>query len=280
MVMTVEMVAGSLVIWGDSMVTRRELLRTTGWSIATGAGYEVASVYTSPLSVQDRLDYIPSDSTISFDRAWLERYKPKLVLTDEDTEKLLGLYGWRVSSPNKETDAAVYWASYSHQEGVTSYDSHRGDHEPIVVFVDSETGEPDQVAASVYHWLKGLASYESVPRTGDRIVLDVISPWHHYTAGNPALASDVDLFSLGTGEALRDPERTTEFGAWVAGGLADDLAPVVVNPWDLLRPERGSWWQDGFLASFGFSPVTEQRIRFAQWIGEGVAGNLTADRIK
>ena len=210
-------------------ITRRQFLATAGAAAGIGALSGRASA--------DHRTHQPDHVTLSFDRATLERYQPLLELTSEDQSRLIGQYAWTATSPEHDTDAHVYWASYTHQSGVSSYDSHLGDHEPSYVFVDSETGDVVEVVASVYHWLRGRAPAGALTFEDEtNVVLRVISPWHQYTA--PSSNSSPYQSQL---EDLRD-----SFDDWLANGLEDSLAPgTVVNPWRMAGPSgRGHWWRD------------------------------------
>lgn len=206
--------------------------------------------------------------TLAYDEPWLRQYQPVLDLQPTDRRKLLGIYAWKATSPEYDTDVGVYWASYSHQEGVTSYDSHYGDREPAYVFVDSESGEIERVVASVYHWLAGHA----IPPTTDagRPRLKVINPWHQYSAA-PSSASTIqpDLQSLGTGTELADDGIQTEFEQWLANGLDTDLGVgTVVKPWTMRG--RESWWRRG-IADYS---LTEEWVSIRRRIGIGQTGDL------
>lgn len=202
---------------------------------AAAAG--LAGSSTIALSAGARADHVdqkPEHVTLDFDESWLSTYQPRLVLEGESREKLNGMYSWRASSPEESTDVGVYWAEYTHQEGVTSFDSHYGDHEPVYVFV--EDGDVVEIVYSGYHWLK--ASSRAPPTVDEtRPTLQVIAPWHHY-ATTVEHGVDTDLLDL-----------DDVFSSWLSNGLEDDLAEgVVVNPWRMRT--RSYWWQEN---RFGFS---------------------------
>lgn len=235
---------------------------------AVGAAY--ASGYAE--AATDRVEYIPPHATLTYDESWLRTYQPAFDMQQTDREKLLGVYAWRATSTEFDTDVGVYWASYSHQEGASSLDSHYGDHEPALVFVDSETGDVQTVIASVYHWLRGKAPASAVSMADeDTVALRVISPWHHYSATDaPADASKRTLKKLGDEAGLRD-SANTEFEDWLANGLEESLAPgVVVNPWRMLS--RGHWWRN----SVGGISVNELYYSALETAGIGRSGSLEA----
>ena len=211
------------------MPSRRAFLSRLG-----AAGMAVAGLTTlsGPAAALARDEYKPDHVTLSYDQALLERYRPRLVFEDDSRDQLIGLYGWYATSPEFDTDVAVYWASYTHQTGVTDFDSHYGDHEPLYVFVNSTTGEVQRVVYSAYHWLKGTTVTDR-----EHPQFAVIHPWHHYiqTTTEGVLVGVDDLHSV--------------FDSWLTNGLEEDLATgSVVNPWSMLS--RGDWWRRG---SFGLS---------------------------
>lgn len=213
-------------------------MRTTRRGFVKGAAAaglaSSGAIAVSGRARADHLDAQPEHVTIDFDEDWLATYQPRLVLEGESREKLNGMYSWRASSPEESTDVGVYWAEYTHQEGVSSFDSHYGDHEPVYVFV--EDGDVVEILYSGYHWLK--ASTRAPPLVDEtRPTLRVIAPWHHY-ATTPETGVDTSLLDL-----------TGAFSSWLANGLEDDLAEgVVVNPWRMRSLPH--WWQENQL---GFS---------------------------
>jgi hypothetical protein len=140
-------------------------------------------------------------------------------------------------------------------------DAHYGDHEPVQVEVDSDTGDVVRVRASIYHWVKG----ETTPRdrlmddTDRRPRLRVINPWHQYT-----LAGEDDEVQQKTVEDLRD-----EYRSWLRNGLEESVAiGATTNPWSMR--DRSSWWREG---TFGLS-LGETRIKAAQSLGLDTVGRL------
>lgn len=236
-------------------VSRRGFLRAVG----TGA-VSLAALSAPAAASTEHADAQPDHVSISYDQGTLETYRPRLVLEESDREKLIGLYGWTATSSEYDTDVHVYWTAYTHQEGVTSYDSHEGDHEPVYVLVDSETGAVREVVASVYHWLRGRTS--TPPLDGDHPELKVISPWHQYTAASE------------TGELFEVDDLTAVFDSWLSNGLAESLEPgTVYNPWTMAGANgREHWWRDDF-ASFSFNATV---VSFWKRVGRGQAGDLDA----
>ncbi len=234
--------------------TRRAFLRSVAGAGSLGAGLAIAS---SP-AVADHPDAQPAHVSLEFDQDRLERYRPRLVMAQEDREKFFGLYGWVARSQDYDTDVCVYFAAYTHQTGVTSYDSHHGDREPIYTFVDKNTGDVRGVAASIYHWLRGWTATPTLD--GDHPKLRVISPWHHYSA------------TTETGSLFDVEDLHGELDAWLANGLEADLAPgTVYNPWTMAGADgRDHWWRHN---QFGFS-LTAFSLGIRRSLGFHTGGSL------
>lgn len=215
------------------MPTRRDFCRglaVGGVTLGLGATVAMAS----------HADTQPDHVTVAYDESQLDTYVPELVFPPAAEEKFLGLYGAWCTSTEYDVDAAVYWASYTHQEGLSPFyglvsDSHRGDHEPCFVFVDSD-GEVVQIIASIYHWMAG-----KVPAADAALVdethphLQVIKPWHQYTAvRDGAVGTRPDVLDL-----------TEAMPSWLRNGLEESLAPGagLYNPWVMRQPDRESWWR-------------------------------------
>jgi hypothetical protein len=239
-----------------SGISRRQFLAST-------AGAFVGVRVTSGRVAADHRDAKPEHVTISYTESTLSAFQPLLDLTEEDKSRLLGQYAWTATSPEHDTDCHVYWTAYTHQSGVTEYDSHYGDHEPAYVFVDSQTGEIQEVVASIYHWLRGRALASGLRIENEtNPVLGVITPWHQYTAPAPQ----------------EDPTRPelsnldNAFDDWLANGLEEALEPgVVVNPWRMQGADgRGHWWRDT-VASISFDAAY---MRILRTIGLHEAGSL------
>lgn len=212
------------------MHTRRSFLKTA--AAATGSALAVTA--TSSPAAASHWEHQPENVTITYDATMLETYRPELVFSDVDREKFVGLFGWVATSPDYDTDVCVYWTEYTHQEGwLANLDSHDGDHEPLYVFVNSDTGAIEQLVGSIYHWIAGRAYGDSIPLQDDTHPhLRVMNPHHQYTAATEA--------------GIRDPveDLTAYFQDWLDHGLEDALEPgVVVNPWRM--QSRGDWWRRG-----------------------------------
>lgn len=214
------------------MVSRRQFLRSVA---ATAAASGVTAMTAGSALAVPRESSKPEHVTIAFDEDLLLRHRPKLRFAGDSQSQFLAMHGWVARSPEYDTDALVYWSEYSHQEGVTQYDSHPGDHEPVYVFRNSSTGDVESIVYSAYHWMRGSTS--APPLEGGHPTLRVVDPWHQYIptteqASYPVLA-----------------DLTASFEGWLDGGLDESLEPgTVVNPW--LMQDREHWWRENGL---GFS---------------------------
>jgi hypothetical protein len=190
----------------------------------------------------------PAHVTIDFDRAALERYRPALDLGGNDRSRFQGFYAWRATSPEYDLDWHVYWAYWTHQTGVTEYDSHLGDREPCYVGIDPSDGSVQAIVFSAYHWLRGTASAPSIPLTdGKHPALQVVAPWHHYTLGQPGTGVLPDVQDLAASDGL---------SAWLANGLDEDLLPGSCHDPRRMWAREPDWWRNdlsGDLTAFQLS---------------------------
>lgn len=178
----------------------------------------------------------PDHVSLSFDQARLEQWQPLLdtsnldILPDQ-------MYGWIAESDLYDTDAFCYWTFYDRQEGLSTFDSHVLDREPVYVFSDGDTLE--EVVYSGYHWLAATASGTAIARDGDHPLFHIAEDYHHYYEGGNG-ATDLEIDDL-----------DSVFDDWLATGWEDDLGVgLAQEPWLIRDPERESWWQRN---SFGFN---------------------------
>lgn len=189
----------------------------------------------SGIATAEHYDAQPSHVSLTYDKPTLEKYRPELVFREEAREKFIGLYGWVATSPEYDTGICVYWASYTHQDGVSPFwgmlsDSHLGDHEPIQVEWDRDTGEVKCVRASIYHWTKGEVPGHEAAMNGTNPHLEVVSPWHQYTAATRS------------GVLPEVKDLTEHFEGWLDNGLEEPLEPgTSTNPWSMAT--RSHWWR-------------------------------------
>lgn len=238
------------------MISRRAFLRTLGAGVAGGL--------LSGTAIATHSEQQPDHVTIAYEPDILQKYQPLLDISQSSREKLLGLYGWTARSPEYDTAVCVFWCSYTHQEAAfwapIPSTAHYGDHEPIQVEFNPDTGEVERVRASIYHWIKGEATGSSATLSGTNPLLKVIDPYHHYTAQpDEKLTSQYDVKDL-----------TQVFDGWLDNGLEEDLVPgACYNPW-IMRSEP-DFWAPG---QFGL-PSTEQiQARAFRKAGFGVVGSL------
>lgn len=248
------------------MHTRRDVLRSVG-TLAAGTTVAV----TASTAAAARASLIPEHVSLTYDEDWLSTYQPELAMGETAREKLYGIYAWRATSTEADTDVGVYFASYSHQEGASSFTSHYGDREPVYVFVDSESGDVTRIMASVYHWMKDETTPDTLSTNGTHVRLSTISPWHHHTAATENDETKLHpLKKLGDEAGLNDDDVLTTFEGWLRNGLDEDLGRgTVVRPW--MMKTRESWWQEG---RFGIS-TTALYVSLRRDLGVGVAGSLS-----
>lgn len=242
----------------ESVVSRRGFLRGAGVALVGGS-----TASTTARAHHDESQ--PGSVSISFDREWLETYQPRLDLTavrkHPDDVLPNGMYAWKATSEDYDTDAAVYWTEYPYQQGISPFghDSHHGDHEPVYVFVDSETGDIKEVVYSAYHWLRGRTT--SPPVAEDTHPdLSAVSPWHQYAVGEFSEGEFIDLDDLGG-----------RFEEWLSDeDFHDALAEGTVhNPWRMAGVGgRQHWWASG---RDGIS-VNAQFVGSMLWISNTVPG--------
>lgn len=219
------------------MPSRRSILRG-----AAAAAALSCSVGSATAAVDARDEHQPDHVTLEYDREALERYRPLLDVSTLEIRPT-ALYGWVASSPEHETNVAVYWARYRAQRGRTPVawaplsDSHRGDHEPVYVEYDPSTDDVVGVAFDGYHWLRAWHPASAVDiHEETHVKLEVVPPWHFYRTTSRTLAGFVELADL-----------TGAFDDWLANDLDEALEPgTAVNPWRMVGAGgRSHWWADG-----------------------------------
>ncbi len=211
-------------------LTRREFLARSGAAaalVATGgiAGRSGATEHTAHW--REKPDHV----TIDFSQSAMEEYRPRLEIHHLDVEPT-AFYAWRASSPEHDTDAYVYFLKFPTQRGLGPFDSHLHDREPFYVFVDSSTGEVQEVSASRY---PSFAARNTEPPTdgGTHGTARGVSPHHHFVlSSESAIREDVPVESL-----------VDEFDLWLSNGWGESLAPgAATNPW--VMQSRESWWRE------------------------------------
>lgn len=226
---------------------RRQFLKWAG-------GAAVAGTVASGTAAAAHWDAKPKSVNLTFneDLETLEEYKPYLVTSHLQYEPN-ALYAWHAENPDYSTNMCVYWAVYDVQNGILPFsasnplsDSHRGDHEPVVVEYDKATGDVVGVYYSAYHWLKGVAfPADGLSLDGTRPLLSVVKPWHQ-TRLTTKKGSDVELESLlAPTETVDGTEYDTTFDKWLMHDRMEEVLGIgtTVNPWTMGYGGRPSWWQ-------------------------------------
>lgn len=238
------------------MATRRAFLRVAG-TAAVGAPLLASQ------AAADHFEHQPDHVTLTYDQGFLETYQPELVLPYKSNQKFLGMYGWVATSTEYDYDWCVYCAEYSHQTGVSSYDSHYGDREWFYVAVDA--GDPAKVLYTAWHWYKEETT--QFPTAGDtHPVAHVIDPWHHYVLdGSASSGTRPDVVDLGVGD------DATKFQGWLDNGLEESLYPgAVVNPASMQA--RDHWWREDI------GPVSLRALRaYVDYVGYALLGDVETD---
>lgn len=213
----------------SSTLSRRDLLRG-------GGAAAVGSVALAGASGRARADHRtnkPADVTVSFDETTIEEYRPQLVLDGVEPAPN-DFHALHATSSESDLNAVYGFLEYPYQEGVSSSDSHLGDHEPVIVFYDEHSGDVERVDYAGYHWFKATAPAEELQFAGDaghRPILRVDRSYHHYYVytGNAA------------GERPPLANLDDSIDGWLSNGLEDKLAPSQpFDPWAMLT--RGTWW--------------------------------------
>lgn len=213
-------------------VDRREFARLLG---ATGtAGVVTAGTASAGHTGDVIADHLPGHVSMYYDerKSLIEEYQPRLRTSNLDVTPE-AVYAAYFESTEYDTDCIAYWTWYPTQQGITPYDSHYGDAEPVLVFVD-DSGAVDRVHYSGWHYL--VARYSDPPiadDSGAHPVLTVVNPHHHYvirpddpdTGEYPPLDSFIDIVQ-----------------PWFDNDWPAD-ADTVLHPWT--TDYRASWWAEG-----------------------------------
>lgn len=219
-------------------VTRRRFLRGAA---AAGATVVVGTSSVSAATGDHEHEEVPEDVTITDDPALIEPWQPRLVGAEQGDVSPLGTYAVRASSPDHDTDVIVAWTEYPYQDGYSQADSHAGDHEPVYVFFDPDTGDVTEVMYSAYHWARGSVLPGAVKLVdtseGQQPVLRVVNPWHHHLPVPTSSTSNGRLYEL---RSLQDA-----LSAWLTNGMSSALKPSQpYDPWTM--KERGHWWRSNW----------------------------------
>ncbi len=259
-------------------VSRRRFVATIGTAaVATVAGSSSASADSAP----EWSSAVTTEINRSDDLEELRTYQPLFNISPAAREKLIGLYGWKATSPEHPTDAYYYWARYTHQEpasasyldravGVLASDAHLHDTEPVIVFVDSETGKPEQATVTGYHHYATDVTdgryfiQNEHPDLATHVTLGVVDPWHHYTRDATHQVATVEGFA--------------EFGSWLDkraewadDGMYENSSNAAIDdPWYMQSGGRSTWWADG----------TRDARAAKLWLWMGLRGADNADSLR
>ena len=243
----------------EPRVSRRDVLRTGAAALAVGAvGGSVAGSAAAATGDYPHLD-VPEHVTISTDPAGIEPWQPRLTWGAEYPDQdPLGYYSFRVSSPEYADDCVVGFHKYEKQDGVSEHDSHDGDHEPVYVFFDSDTGDVTNVVCSGYHWFRSKIPASSIRLVdtdrGQQPVLRVVDPWHHHLPVQPEQGWGGRTFDVETLDAA--------ISEWLTNDMASELrTDQPYLPWRMRSAE--DWWREGALRDV---EILMQRI----WVRFGI----------
>ncbi|ELZ14407.1 hypothetical protein C478_07277 [Natrinema thermotolerans DSM 11552] len=190
-------------------------------------------------------DAQPEHVTVSFDRAAIEAYQPRLLWDRYDVADPISYTALYAESPEWDTDVVAGFHEYAQQEGATAQDSHAGDHEPSYVFINSDTGDVQRVVYSGYHWFQASVTRDQIRLVqndagGENPVLRRVPPWNHHLP----TASGIDR----TGRAFPVESMLDSLDAWLVNGMSGSLrVDQPLNPWKMLNAH--DWWQDDAMST-------------------------------
>jgi len=247
---------------GKRRLSRRKAIRSGGSTLATAlAGLTTATVAAA--SAEDLIEAIPEAVEIDYPAERVSAYQPRLQVGHLSI-KTDAVYAARFRRADRDTDVYAYWTTYVGQEGYTRWDSHTGDREPFLVFVDA-TGAVQEVWYSSWHWL-AAGNYQPPTRDATHAVAHVARPHHHYVLNPdvPTAGAYPDLLPLvdfdDNGRVSRDSAAVN----WYQNGWTAIDKQVLWDPWRI-RGERDWWKKD---AVFGLSSDTAANARRGLWLAE------------
>jgi hypothetical protein len=210
--------------------SRRDVLARAG----TLSVSSVAVVGTS-VAVAAAASRAPPDGvTVEYDEDVITEYQPQLILDGVEPDPL-AFHALHATKRDSSMAAVYGFVQYPYQRGVTSEDSHLGDHEPLIVFYDESNGEVVRVDYAAYHWFRGWAEGSAFRYADDakhQPILRVDPTYHHYYQYQGSYP----------GETLEVRDLTASIGGWLSNGMEEDLATSQpYDPWAMLG--RESWWK-------------------------------------
>jgi len=211
-------------------VKRRQALAGSG-AVAIGSVTLARTARAAPSLTDNTPDYV----TRSYDEDLLEKYQPMLDLSA--TDETPTITGYVARSADHDTTTLNYWAMYTHQDGISTSDSHFGDSEPVVLEVDEEAEEIVSLYYDGYHWFVARSSSPPVHTTegGMHPTLWVQGDYHFYTQTTKE--------QMGTNSDLLGVTEWTdaEIQGKLDNGWPIDIRTLTV-PWSLSA--KADWWGD------------------------------------
>ncbi|WP_276257233.1 hypothetical protein [Halomontanus rarus] len=216
----------------------------------------VATTIVPGLATADTPDWSPDHIVnVGDEDAGLRRYQPYLDIRRDDQQSLIGIYGWYADSDTYDTRAYYYWAKYAKQDSLADQiplvgplfakDSHFGDHEPVIVFTDAETGAVEEVVYSGYHHFGVQLAADQMTLVEDEAdqpthpSLEVATPHHHYRHQRDGTRG-VRASSIAGAEFGSFLEKQS---AWEKNGVfGASHEPAVFDPWE--ARDQGTWWAE------------------------------------
>lgn len=205
---------------------------------------------TANTSADWRSDNVAQKSlTHTYDEDFLKRYRPVFVAERQVVQRYMGLFGYRIQSPQYDYDYAYYWSQLTHQEGLpfVSADSKIGDHEPLICVVDKSSGELERVVWTNYHHYAGRADAENIQVVADETnipthpVFEIDPRWHnYYTSSSENWGRSP--FPLRNWLAVRDRWIQNDFYEDTDAGAIEDPEVMDTAP---AGDQREKWWADG-----------------------------------
>jgi hypothetical protein len=238
--------------------TRRNFLRRAAATATAGVG--TATVAAAPATA-DHDVALPEHVTLSYpSQSEMERFVPLLDMPSSASFRP-DWYAWKAASPEHKRDVYVYVASYLGQRGYTSADSHRGDREIALVFVDpdldevsSDGGTSPALIYTAWHWQVERTQEPNIYETdnGQHVTLETYSAHHQFRLNDEPGGVLYSVSPMGTSDdAPFRPDETSDvqFEKWLAG--ANGTTPweqalhpgALQNPWQMER--RQSYWREG-----------------------------------
>lgn len=254
---------------------RRGFLVAAGTALASGTAVAADTSY----QWDDGGDSISR----TFDEDLIRKFLPRFDIDRTDLEQLIGVYAWVARSPDHDTDAVYVWLRYSHQDaaadrmgpldravGVLASDAHLWDHEPSIIFIDSDTEDYESAEVTGYHHyplhIPDDPTLRVADETGARthVGLRVVPPWHHYRLADDTddTADVTNLVELESFLDVRD--------SWERQDIFQNSNRLAIdNPWALKDGRVKSWWDE--------DSRDARAARLWHWLGLRGAGDADAD---